>query len=145
MFDLLKASATIVQFLAPYVSATRDTPKIVTQVHSEVVQSRIVLLALEELANNLSSVPVKRAALIQVDQLVAVFTHGVLLFSELESSLPSTPSAEASNTKVPLWSRLEWARKESTFSALLTRLQGFKVSISLMLNLLQRQVYLEAF
>ncbi len=73
IFGLLRASAQVAQYLAPYVSAARDTPKIVTQVHSEVVYSRTILLALDGLTKNLAAIPVKRAALIDVDQLVAVF------------------------------------------------------------------------
>ncbi|KUJ22170.1 uncharacterized protein LY89DRAFT_395334 [Mollisia scopiformis] len=137
IFGLLKATETIAGYLGPYVSAARDTSQIVRQVHSEVVYTRTTLLALEGLIKNISSVPVRRAALIQVDQLVAVFTDGVLLFSELEASLPSPPSAESSTSRLPILSRLKWARKESTFTSLFTRLQGFKGSISLMLTILQ--------
>jgi cell division control protein 24 len=142
IFGLLKATAQVAQYLAPYVAAARDTPGIVTQVHSEVLHSRTILLALEGLTKNLASIPVRRAALIQVDQLIAVFTDAVLLFSELEASLPSLPPTEPTSTRIPLQTRLKWARKESTFAALLTRLQGFKGSISLILTILQRHVRL---
>jgi hypothetical protein len=141
ILGLLKATAQVAQYLAPYVAAVRDTPKIVTQVHSEVSHSRTILLALEALTKNLASIPVRRAALIQVDELIAVFTDGVLLFSELEASLPSQPPTEPTSPRIPFQTRLQWARKESTFAALLTRLQGFKGSISLMLTILQRQAY----
>jgi cell division control protein 24 len=145
IFGLLKATAQVANYLGPYVSAAKDTPKIVAQVHSEVVYTRTILLALDGLTKNLASVPVKRTALIQVDQLVAVFTDGVLLFSELEAALPKVPSdasTDPTNAQPRLQSRLRWVWKQSTFSALLTRLQGFKGSISLMLTILQRQVYL---
>jgi cell division control protein 24 len=142
IFGLLKATAQVTQYLAPYVAAARDTPKIVTQVHSEVVYSRTILLALDGLTKNLAAIPVKRAALIDIDQLVAVFTDGVLLFSELESSLPSLPSTEPASPRIPLQARLQWASKESAFVALLARLQSFKVSITSILTILQRQVYL---
>ena len=119
-----------------YVSAARDTPKIAAQVHSEVQSTTIILPALRELSQNLGSVPAKYATLVQVDQVIAVLTDGVLLYSELEASLGSL----ASNTdaKLPLRSRLQWARKEPVFVGILTRLQGFKVSITLILSILQR-------
>jgi len=142
IFGLLKATAQVAQYLAPYVAAARDTPKIVIQVHSEVVFSRTILLALDGLIKNLAAIPVKRAALIDVDQLVVVFTDGVLLFSELEASLPSLPPAEPTSPRIPLQARLQWASKESAFVALLARLQSFKVSITLTLSILQRQAYL---
>ena len=138
IFGLLKATAQVANYLGPYVSAARDTPKIVAQVHSEVTHSRTILLALEGLTKNLASVPVRRAALISIDELIAVFTDGVLLFSEHEASLPSVPSTEATSSRLPLQARLQWARKESAFAAFLVRLQGFKGSISLMLTILRR-------
>ena len=142
IFGLLKATAQVTQYLAPYVSAAKDTPKIVTQVHSEVVYTRTILVAIEGLTKNLSTIPRRRAALIQIDQLVAVFTDGVLLFSELEAALPSLPPEGPTSPRLPLQLRLQWARKEGTLAALLARLQGFKASLSLMLNILQRQVHL---
>jgi cell division control protein 24 len=141
ILGLLKATALVARYLAPYVSAARDTPKIVSQVHSEVVYTRTILIAIESLTNDLASIPARRAALITIDQLIAVFTDGVLLLSELEATLPSLPSAETTSPRLPLQSRLQWARKESVFVAFFTRLQGFKASISLMLNILQRQVF----
>lgn len=140
IFGLLKATAQVAQYLAPYVAASKDTPKIVSQVHSEVVQFRTILLALEGLTKNLDSIPVRRAALIDVDQLIAVFTDGVLLFSELEASLPSLPPTKSDSPRIPLQARLQWASKESVFVALLARLQSFKASISSILIILQRQV-----
>jgi cell division control protein 24 len=141
ILGLLKATALVARYLAPYVSATRDTPKIVSKVHSEVAYTRTILIAIESLTNNLASIPARRAALITIDQLIAVFTDGVLLLSELEATLPSLPSTETTSPRLPLQSRLQWARKESVFVAFLTRLQGFKASISLILNILQRHVF----
>ncbi|KAE9363391.1 hypothetical protein N431DRAFT_475544 [Stipitochalara longipes BDJ] len=144
IFGLLKATAQVAQYLAPYVSAAKDMPKIVSQVHSEVLQSRSILQGLEQFTNNLSSIPTRRAVLISIDQLQAVFTDGVILFSELESALPSLPSSKTSNARLPIRVRLEWTKKESTFTALLLRLQGFKISISAMLTILRRQSDLHA-
>jgi cell division control protein 24 len=141
---LLTAAGAVAKILKPYVSAAWETHShnnIAAQVHSEIQSASIILSALQKLTTNIGSVPTRYASLIQVDQVIAVLTDGVLLFSELEGSLVSLPSFDPTSPWLPRRSRQQWARKESTFTALLTRLQGFKSSISLMLTILQRQVH----
>ncbi|KAK0614078.1 hypothetical protein B0T14DRAFT_527604 [Immersiella caudata] len=137
---LLSAAGAVTKALAPYIAATRETPKLAVQVNSEIQSITIILSALQSLARNLGSVPVQRAALIQVDHVVAVLTDGVLIFSDLEvvvRSLDSLGDFSVSITRLALRSRLQWARKESEITSLLARLQGFKSSASLILNIFQ--------
>ncbi|KAK3372908.1 hypothetical protein B0T24DRAFT_621696 [Lasiosphaeria ovina] len=141
---LLSASAAVVKVLSPYVEAVRDSPRIATQVHAEAQAASIILSALETLTRNMASVSVQRAALVQVDQVIAVLTNGVLLFSELEECVGSLSLSESSITRLALRQRLQWARKETKLVALLNRLQGFKSSISLILNILQSDSALRA-
>jgi cell division control protein 24 len=137
---LLSAAGSVAKVLGPYVAAARDTPKIAAEVSGEVHAATIILSALQKLAGNLSSVPTRRAALVRVDQVVTVLTNGVLIFSELEASVGSLSLAEPSVTPLALRFRLQWARKETELTRLLTRLQGFKLSISLILTIIQRHV-----
>ncbi len=137
---LLSVAITVAKVLGPYVAAARDTPKIAAQVSAEVNEATIILSALHGLAQNMASVSVQRAALVSVDQLVAVLTDGVLVFADLEASVGLLPLGASSVTRLDIWSRLQWVRKEPEFVALLSRLQGFKSSISLILNILQRHV-----
>jgi len=134
---LLTAAGEVGKFLGPYISAAHETPKIAAQVYAEVRATTIILSALQQLSQNLGSVPAKYATLVTLDQVIAVLTDGVLLYSELEASLSSLPS-EPPGTKPSLQSRLRWARKEPVFVGVLTRLQGFKGSITLILSILQR-------
>ncbi|KAM7203201.1 hypothetical protein V8F20_004143 [Naviculisporaceae sp. PSN 640] len=137
---LLSAAGAVTKALAPYISAARETPKVAVHVHSEIQSITIIISALQGLAQNLESVPVQRAALIHIDHVVAVLTDGVLIFSELEvlvTSLRSLGNPSASITRLSLRSRLQWARKESEIASILARLQGFKSSASLILNILQ--------
>ena len=122
---LLSAAGAVTKVLAPYVTAARETPKITVQVNSEIQSITIILSALQSLARNFGSVPVQRAALIQVDHVVAVLTGGVLIFSDLEvvvRSLDSLGDFSVSITRLALRSRLQWARKESEITSLLARL-----------------------
>ncbi|KAK3303446.1 uncharacterized protein B0T15DRAFT_504665 [Chaetomium strumarium] len=136
---LLSAAGAVAKLLGPYVAAIRDTPEIAVTVHTEVQATTIILSALQSLAQNMASVPVQRAALVQVDQLIAILTDGVLLFSHLEATVGSlllgdSPSPVAS---LDFRFRLQWARKETELTSIVTRLQGFKASISLMLGIFQ--------
>lgn len=139
---LLSAAGQVAKVLGPYVSAAKETPQITSRVHAEVQSAAVILSALKNITKDLASVSSQRAGLIQVDQVITVLTDGVLLFSELEAALRSLPSQELEGSRLPLRARLLWARKESAFVGLLTRLQGFKSSISLVLMILNKYVVL---
>ncbi|KAF9872787.1 modin [Colletotrichum karsti] len=130
---ILAAAGKVIEIMGPYMSAVRDTPKIAVSVHSEVVNSRIVLSALHGLLDNLSTTSINRKLLVSIDDLVAVFTNGVFIFSELESSV-SPMNLGASDR---IMARMQWARKEGKLSAILERLHTFKETMMLLLNILQ--------
>ncbi|KAK1749688.1 hypothetical protein QBC47DRAFT_333265 [Echria macrotheca] len=137
---ILSAAGAVTKVLAPYLAAARETPKLAVRVNSEVQSVTIILSSLQRFAQNLASVPLQRAALVQVDHVVAVLTDGVFIFSDLEDVVGSlSPGGEFSVriTRLALRSRLQWARKESEITSLLARLQAFKSSASLILNILQ--------
>src|SRR2546423_7396138 len=130
---ILAAAGKVIEILGPVVAALKDASKSATTTYSEVNNSRIILSALQTLLNNLNTASRKRTALIPIDQLVAVLTDGVILFSELEALV--LPLGTSSGH---VRSRIQWARREGTFASLISRLQSFKSSITLMLNILQR-------
>ncbi|KAK3357849.1 hypothetical protein B0T25DRAFT_540378 [Lasiosphaeria hispida] len=134
---LLSAAGAVAKVLGPYIAAARDTPKIAVQVNSEVQSATIILSALQSLARNMASVRAQRAAIVQIDHVVAVLTDGVLIFSELEATVGSLSLGDFSITRLALRSRLQWARKEAEFTSLLARLGGFKSSIALILDVFQ--------
>jgi cell division control protein 24 len=131
---LATAAGEVAKILKPYVSAASETvPPIALQVYAEVESTRTILSAVQRLINNLSLA--KNTSLIQVDDVVAVLTDGVLVYSDLEEAIGEL-RIELPADSIPLRSRLLWAHKESKVKSLLTRLQGFKSSTSLILNLL---------
>lgn len=125
------------KFLRPYVSAARETPPIAAHVYSEVQSIEIILNGLQNVTSSLSSVHSRNAALIGVNQVITVLTDGVLLFSDLQDELRSL-SPKNEDDGIPMRTRLRWVRKEGTLTALLTRLQGFKSSMTLVLLILKR-------
>jgi hypothetical protein len=99
---------------------------------SEVRSTEIVLCILQKFVAEPTTIVSKRRDLIQLEQLLAILTDGVLIFSELEAlvTMLGTP-ADA------LRSRLRWGRREKELGVLYTRLCSFKGTMSLMLNILQ--------
>ncbi|CAG9982043.1 unnamed protein product [Clonostachys byssicola] len=131
---LTTAAGEVAKILKPYISAVSETvPQIALQVYAEVESTQTILSAVQRLINNLSLA--KNTSLIQVDDVVAILTDGVLVYSDLEEAVGELRT-ELPADSIPLWSRLIWAHKESKMLSLLTRVQGFKSSTSLILNLL---------
>lgn len=135
---LISITVEAVKFLSPYVSASKRTPHIAAHVYSEVQSTQVILIGLQNLTKNLGSIKAQHAALIGVNQVIAILTDGVFLYSELQNELRSLPEQEDIDERLTLRGRLLWARKESTFVTLLQRLQSFKSSTSLILMILQR-------
>ncbi|KAF4501894.1 Rho guanine nucleotide exchange factor scd1 [Fusarium agapanthi] len=133
---LISITVEAVKFLSPYVSAANETPQIAAHVYSEIQSTQVILMGLQSLIKNLASAKAQHAALIGVNQVVTVLTDGVLLYSELHKELQSLRAKDGME-KVPLRGRLQWAWKESTFITLLSRLQSFKSSMTLVLMILQ--------
>ncbi|KAG5655204.1 hypothetical protein KAF25_010938 [Fusarium avenaceum] len=133
---IISTTVEVVKFLSPYVSAAKETPQVAAHIYSEVQSTQVVLIGLQILTKNLESVSIQHAAMIGVNQVVAVLTDGVLLYSELYQELQSLWSKDDVE-KVPLTERLQWVWKESTFATLLSRLQSFKSSMTLVLMILQ--------
>ncbi|KAH7254364.1 Pleckstrin homology domain-containing protein [Fusarium redolens] len=133
---LISITVEAVKFLSPYVSATKETPQVAAHVYSEVQSTQVILMGLQSLTKNLGSVKIQHAALIGVNQVVAILTDGVLLYSELHKELGSLRAKDGVG-KVPLRGRLQWVWKESTFITLLNRLQSFRSSMTLVLIILQ--------
>ncbi|KAI0965487.1 Pleckstrin homology domain-containing protein [Xylaria arbuscula] len=149
---LLTAAHEIIKLLQPYVSAAQETPPIAAHVRDEAESTRTVLVGLQAIVHGLAGKNTRRGALIGIDQIVVILTGGVLLFAELEGAVrdfvaaPALPHTEGdpgplalstARYRLPLRARLQWARGEKSLGSLLTRLQGFKVSITAVLTLLQ--------
>jgi hypothetical protein len=132
IIGLIAAGGKVVEILAPAISALKDTGRSAAAVRTEVKLASILLAALQRLLDELDKLPRRRRELIQVDQLITTLADGVLLFDELECILQELGSPEQA-----IINRAKWAMKEKTFVSFCTRLQSFKASISVMLNILQ--------
>ncbi|ORY05929.1 P-loop containing nucleoside triphosphate hydrolase protein [Clohesyomyces aquaticus] len=139
IIGILAAAGKVAETLGPIVSTMKDADKCAAAVYAEVNTSRIILSALQTLLNDLSASPHHRRQLIQVDQLISALIDGAFIFSELE------PLVLRLGTSTEKWTtRMQWARKKDSLDSFVVRLQCFKASISVMLNILQCDSDIEA-
>ena len=129
---IIAAAGKVVEILGPIVSSVKGAQSSAKLVWAEVESCVVILSALQRLFDKLDSVPEKRKQLVQLDHLVATFDYGVFLFEDLERLVVRFDSAPET-----IKSRVKWGYHEKDFAALLSRLQYFKSSMTLMLNILQ--------
>lgn len=135
---LFSLSGQLIKVVGPYVSATtEDVPQIAREVHSELQSTEAILQALYELINKVEERNFENESLIRVDHLSAALTDGVMVLSEFTEVIGTMIDPAEHDARLRLKPRLEWAWKESSLSPLLRRLQGFKSSVSMMLNIPQ--------
>jgi hypothetical protein len=133
VIGLVNAAGKVSSILTTIALTINEVPQLVGDVLSEVNDVRISLSALHKFLLGMASVPRRRIALIQLDQLVATLTESVLTFSELEDLL--APFVASSG--IPIMNRAKWIRREEAISRIMQRLQRHKSSLSLMLNIVQ--------
>jgi hypothetical protein len=132
IIGILAAAGKVAEVLAPVITAYGDSVRNAAIMHSEISNARFTLVSLHALFDNLSEAPQRRRKLIQVDQLIISLTDGVLLFSELEAFVTGLDCPSKSMS-----ARIIWAWKDDQMALLVSRMQRFQISMSLMLNILQ--------
>jgi len=135
IIGILAAAGKVVEIIGPIAINVKDTPRILTALHTEVTGIQVVLSSLQRLLDNLSDAPPARTSLIRLDQVIITLTDAVLAFSELQSFLQTLGMLEGQSLSIS--ARLRLAINGSTTSNLVSRLQGHKATLSLMLNIMQ--------
>jgi hypothetical protein len=130
---LLAAAGKVAETLGPLVSAFSQAPKHAQTILTELQHTQIILSGLKQFSEKLADSPFSRRELIQLDQVVAATTDGVLLLAELEVLIDRLGQDLKGSTR----SRVRWARYKNELENCASRLLSFKVSIGLMLNILQ--------
>lgn len=138
---LLAATAKVSKSLSWLTTSLKDAPTLAKSALLEVDATRAALASLQRFLVRLVEGPttMRRAAFIQLDQLIAILTDAVLTVSDLErlvGSFPIDDDAEASNfTGFLARTKLVWDNEE--ISAAVGKLQQHKASLSLLLNIVQ--------
>jgi hypothetical protein len=130
---LLAAVGSVMSKLTAIKSTLQDAPRFVDQILSEVGDLKTSLSAMHQLLGRLGSARQGRLALIQIDQLVATLTEAVRTFSDLEIKIASF----AISPNLSLVERVKLAWNEDDIILVVERLRRYKLSLSLMLNIVQ--------
>ncbi len=96
----------------------------------------MILSGLQTFIARSACLDTQRASLIQLEDVVAILTQTVLVFSELEPIVKSLSSARERGGVLELRDRA-WAWQQSGALRLLGRLQQHKSSLSLVLQIIQ--------
>ncbi|KAH7346055.1 hypothetical protein BKA66DRAFT_505879 [Pyrenochaeta sp. MPI-SDFR-AT-0127] len=141
IIGILAAVGKVAETLGPIVSAYVHAPQHAQTIVTEIKHTRTILSGLQSLFDNLDTSPHRRKELIQIDALVATFTDGVLLFAELEALVDQLGHADPKDS---VRIRTQWAKHKNDLGALVSRLLSFKITINLILNILQCDSDLDA-
>jgi hypothetical protein len=135
----LSIAASITGILTPAVRVSsllmqiKDAPTTLTAVLTEVNHMRIIFTALQKFLDRAARVARPRAALIQLEDVVVILTQMVLVFSELEMLIAPLPARDSLSG----WRRLNWSRQEAGILRLINQLQRHKISLLLLLQIIQ--------
>jgi hypothetical protein len=136
VIGILTAAGNVVSVL----SRVKDAPKLIADILAEVKHIQIIFKVLQNFLERTTRPTSQRAALIQLDDVVVILTQTVLVFSELETLVRPLVAQEQSNGAMPKlsrWRRVTWAWQQPAALRLVNQLQQHKVSLSLMLQIIQ--------
>ena len=128
---ILTAAAQISSLLIKFTKTAKDAPQQARVIITEVSDTSRILSHLQSFLVGSEFCDRSRTSLLKVDQVVTIVSGCVLTFTELEKLLDEM---NIQHMKIP--DCFKWARKESTITDLIHRLQNHKASLSLMLNIL---------
>lgn len=128
---IITAAAHISSMLTKFTKNIKDAPEQAHVILTDVTDTSRILSHLQVFVLDTGSVSQSRTCLLQIESVVAIVTGCVATFSELQRLLESIRTDE-----MTVLDRLKWTRDESSIRALGTRLQTHKVSLSLMLGVL---------
>ena len=132
---LLAVSGKVSKGLGGVISSLKDAPNSVHIVLTEVNGFHAVISSIHKFVQSNVLVSSRRAALIDVDQLIVTLTESVLTFSEFDTVVTSLKAA--STTQYGLRNRMRYAWKEDKIARLIGRVQQHKASLALILNIIQ--------
>jgi hypothetical protein len=110
-------------------------PKSVRDLHAEVDCFKLIFTSLQRFLIPTSNLPVQRAALVQLEDLVVILTQTVHVFSDLESLLLPLDTQQAGDWLIVEQSK--WTVEETAATRLANRLQILKSSLKLLLQIFQ--------
>ena len=132
IIGLLGAAAKVSEVLLKFIRSVNGAPKLAQSVLMEVADVNACLSKLQRYLQRTLSSSSSQEQLLMVQDLVAILSNCVLIFSDLEQTVDSLKPVEPMQP----WRLAQWLSKEQVISALLVRMQQSKLSLSLMLTTL---------
>ena len=127
------AAVQVSNLLRDFINNTKQAPRTARHTLSETTGIYVCLKQLESFLSGKQKAARSRRSLIMVEQVIILFTDCVSIFSELEQLLETL---KPDNGTMRTIDRMKWSFKEKALSKLLTRLQGSKTSLNLILTIL---------
>lgn len=137
MADPLSIAASITGIVMAAVKITtvlsdlHDAPDHIADLSAEVNNIRIVFKAFQRLLDQPNSLPSRRAAMIQLEDVVVIVTEVVLVFSELQTIVTPLSTRQRSPLRA-----LTWVWQRSTTTRLVNQLQRHKSSLTVVLQII---------
>lgn len=129
----LLAAGRKVASLFTVITKCKDSPVLAQSITREVIDISAVLGRLQDFVGSRTTVAAERGNLIQLDQLLTTLTGCVTTYSDLQSILTTLNISE----DMGVFDRIKWMRQEGSLNTLVQRLQSHKLSLTLMLTILQ--------
>ena len=143
MADPLSVTASVVGLLAvagkmsnmlySLVGKAKEAPSLANSVLMEMSDITAAVGQLQKFINGHARIDAARGSLILVEHVLTTLTGCVTTYSELESILDGLNIDSGMGT----FDRVVWSLKESSIRGIVQRLQNHKISLTLMLNILQ--------
>ncbi|KAI0908574.1 P-loop containing nucleoside triphosphate hydrolase protein [Ustulina deusta] len=130
---LIALSGSLYKMIGDFVERAANPPQSAHALLLSVSEMRMVLQSVSDLIDNFLKYPPKRRALVRLDHLIICLTQAVLSFSELEKFV----NPWVSRTQRTLWQRWKLTSQGERINRFNIKLQENKVSISLVLSILQ--------
>lgn len=130
---IVASASKMIPMLTSFVNNVKDAPKLAREVLAELLEITAFVRSLQMFINKTPDSERQNEYLIQIDDLVLIMTGCVLTYSELEQTMDSL--GLESDTKK--FNRTKWMWHQSSIQRILGRLQSYKRTLSVMLEILQ--------
>lgn len=117
-------------------TSIKDAPQLTHEAADELANITIVLQQLNTYVSGKAQASIQRLNLITVEHITATLTGCVVTYSDLDAALTSLHV----DTGMRAWDRGMWCVKKDRVNDIVRRLQNHKMTLALMLNILQWSV-----
>ncbi|KAF8246608.1 hypothetical protein K440DRAFT_631159, partial [Wilcoxina mikolae CBS 423.85] len=149
MMDPLSVAASIAGLasaaaqITTTLSSLADAPRLARSVVGETKALTVIFSQLNGFLRGTMYPKRERMSMTTVEQFVAILTHCVLTFAELEEELDGLGFEDHSDG-MKMWDRVRWAAKQDTLREILADLQQQKSSLNLLIGIWNCKTNMEA-